>query len=75
LCLTGGSDTKLKLWDLRQRRCIKEYGGNNIYDTSDIDYSEFHKDSIWKIEPNENFDACFTGGRDGQIFYTDLACD
>jgi WD40 repeat protein len=65
LCLTGGSDSKLKLWDLRQRRCIRDYGGNDVYDTADIDYKEFHKDSIWKIEPSENFDTCFTGGRDG----------
>jgi WD40 repeat protein len=28
LCLTGGSDNKMKLWDLRQRKCIRDYGGN-----------------------------------------------
>jgi len=29
LCLTGGSDSKMKLWDLRQRKCIRDYGGND----------------------------------------------
>jgi WD40 repeat protein len=29
LCLTGGSDCKLKLWDLRNKKCIGDYGGND----------------------------------------------
>jgi hypothetical protein len=65
LCLKGCSDSKLKLWDLRQRRCIRDYGGSDVYDTADVDYKEFHKDSIWNIEPSDSFDTCFTGGRDG----------
>lgn len=35
----------------------------------------FHSDSIWAIEPTKSFDTCYTGGRDGQIFHTDLAGD
>ena len=61
LCLTGGSDGKLKLWDLRLRKVINEYG-----DDDGLGY-DCHDDSIWTIAPNENFDTCFTGGRDGAI--------
>jgi len=32
----------------------------------------FHSDSLWTIEPTSTFEACFTGGRDGNIFHTDL---
>ena len=37
--------------------------------------SMFHTDSIWAIEPTKSFDTCYTGGRDGSIFHTDLAGD
>lgn len=68
LCLTGGADGKLKLWDLRQRRAIKDYGED--------EFDSFHDDSIWHIQPiNSNFDSVFTGGRDGMIFSTDLGGD
>lgn len=73
LCLTGGSDCQLKLWDLRQRKCIRDYGGNE--GEMPMDYGMFHNDSIWAIEPTKTFDTCYTGGRDGQIFHTDLAGD
>lgn len=68
LCLTGGADCKLKLWDLRQKRCIRDYG-------SPDDDSSFHSNSIWSICPTSTFEACFTGGKDGSIYYTDLVGD
>lgn len=43
-------------------------------DDGDFDQM-FHSDSIWAIEPTKSFDTCYTGGRDGQIFHTDLAGD
>jgi len=49
LCLTGGSDSKLKLWDLRNRKCIKDYGGYDA-DLAMMDLEIFHEDSIWTIE-------------------------
>lgn len=71
LCLTGGSDCMLKLWDLRMRKCIGDYGGNEG-DVPYIEWGMFHSDSIWTIEPTQTFETCFTGGRDGKIFHTDL---
>lgn len=73
LCLTGGSDSKMKLWDLRQRKCIRDYGGEE--DDIMIELGLFHTDSIWTIEPNSTFEQCYSGGRDGQIFHTDLVQD
>lgn len=76
LCLTGGSDGRLKLWDLRQRRCISDYGGAEDDDEFGATTKpSFHTDSIWNIEPSSTFDTCFTGGRDGSIYHTDLAGD
>ena len=74
LCLTGGSDCQLKLWDLRQRKCIRDYGGNEG-EMPAAEFGMFHNDSIWAIEPTRTFDTCYTGGRDGQIIHTDLAGD
>jgi len=73
LCLTGGSDYQMKLWDLRQRKCVRDYGADDEELQTEPD--EFHTDSIWDIKANSTFDSCFTGGRDGKIFHTDLAGD
>jgi len=35
----------------------------------------FHTDSIWSIQPTTTFEACFTGGRCGSIYHTDLVGD
>ena len=35
----------------------------------------FHYDSLWAIEPTSTFEDCFTGGRDGQIYHTNLPDD
>ena len=63
----------MKLWDLRQRKCIRDYGSDE--DELEIGDDYFHTDSIWDIKANSHFDAAFTCGRDGKIFHTDLAGD
>ena len=63
----------MKLWDLRQRKCLKNYGGDD--DELDTGEDMFHTDSIWDIQTNSHFDSAFTCGRDGKIFHTDLAGD
>ena len=67
--MSGGSDNKLKLWDLRQLRCVRDY------ENDEEGLSLFHTNSIWSIYPTSTFEACFTGGKDGAIFHTDLVAD
>lgn len=62
------------MWDLRQRKCIRDYGGNDG-DVPAVEWGLFHYDSIWTVEPTSTFESCFTGGRDGQIYHTDLVGD
>ena len=39
-----------------------------------VDLELFHTDSIWAME-TETLQSCFTGGRDGRIYHTDLTGD
>jgi hypothetical protein len=61
----------MKLWDLRQRKCLKDYGGDD--EELGVEDNLFHTDSIWDIQANSHFDQAYTCGRDGKIFHTDLA--
>mmetsp|Transcript_11822 Transcript_11822/g.19982 ORF Transcript_11822/g.19982 Transcript_11822/m.19982 type:complete len:893 (-) Transcript_11822:38-2716(-) len=74
LLLSGGSDCKLRLWDLRMRKCIRDYGGTDG-DFPVAEWGNYHSDSIWTVNPTSSFESCFTGGRDGSIFHTDLVGD
>jgi WD repeat-containing protein 48 len=49
----------MKLWDLGQRRCIATYA--------------MHDDSIWAVRPNADFSRIYTGGRDNNVFVTDIS--
>tara|TARA_B110000285_G_C15123335_1_gene618612 strand:+ start:949 stop:1062 length:114 start_codon:yes stop_codon:yes gene_type:complete len=37
----------MKLWDLRQRKCLRDYGGDDEEFEGDLE--NFHTDSIWDI--------------------------
>lgn len=63
----------MKLWDLRSRKVLREYGEDD--DVQEVGLYSFHSDSIWDIKPNSSFESAYTCGRDGKIFYTDLAGD
>ena len=34
ICFTASSDRKIKLWDLRQRKCMRDYGDDQIVDSN-----------------------------------------
>jgi WD40 repeat protein len=49
----------MKVWDLLNHRVLKNW--------------EFHNDSIFSLSVSDNFTKIVTGGRNGEIFLTDLA--
>jgi len=49
MCVTAGSDQMLKLWDLRQRRCIRDF-----FNDDEFDRDTFHVDSIRTITPHSS---------------------
>lgn len=40
-----------------------------------FELGNFHTNSIWSICPSSTFESCFTGGKDGNIYHTDLVAD
>eukprot|EP00053_Salpingoeca_punica_P017478 m.168474 g.168474 ORF g.168474 m.168474 type:complete len:686 (+) comp17217_c0_seq2:2587-4644(+) len=57
-CLSGSSDGTLRMWDIGQQRCVATYS--------------MHTDSVWSLHVNAAFDTAYTGGRDRNLFMTDL---
>lgn len=57
--LSGSSDSTVKLWDLRQERCIRSF-------------DSWSSTSVWAIAPDRDFDTFVSGGRDGTVWNTNL---
>jgi hypothetical protein len=47
LCLSGGSDSTFRLWDLGQQRCVQTYS--------------VHSDSVWALLPDASFSRVYSG--------------
>eukprot|EP00049_Salpingoeca_infusionum_P014070 m.262209 g.262209 ORF g.262209 m.262209 type:complete len:671 (+) comp15587_c1_seq2:119-2131(+) len=56
--LSGSSDNSIRVWDLRNNAPLTRY--------------MVHTDSVWQIQPNEDFTACYSAGRDGRVMQTSL---
>ncbi|CAI7858209.1 unnamed protein product, partial [Closterium sp. NIES-53] len=52
-CLSGSSDSIIRLWDLGQQRCVHSYA--------------VHTDSVWAVAANEEFTRVYSGGRDACV--------
>jgi WD repeat-containing protein 48 len=60
-CISSSSDGTVKLWDLRQQRCI------HTFDT--------HDESVWTLlVPDRNsFSHFYSAGKDKKVFWTSLS--
>ncbi|GJN13710.1 hypothetical protein PR202_gb00446 [Eleusine coracana subsp. coracana] len=58
-CLSGSSDSMIRLWDLGQQRCIHSYA--------------VHTDSVWALASTPSFAHVYSGGRDQSVYLTDLS--
>ncbi|XP_038993964.1 WD repeat-containing protein 48-like [Hibiscus syriacus] len=57
-CLSGSSDSMIRLWDLGQQRCVHSYA--------------VHTDSVWALASTPTFTHVYSGGRDLSLYLTDL---
>ncbi|PRQ50332.1 putative transcription factor WD40-like family [Rosa chinensis] len=57
-CLSGSSDSMIRLWDLGQQRCVHSYA--------------VHTDSVWALASTPTFSHVYSGGRDLFLYLTDL---
>ncbi|KAH1105850.1 hypothetical protein J1N35_009618 [Gossypium stocksii] len=57
-CLSGSSDSMIRLWDLGQQRCVHSYA--------------VHTDSVWALASTPTFGHVYSGGRDLSLYLTDL---
>lgn len=60
--LSGSSDSTVKLWDLRQERCIRSF-------------DSWSSTSVWAIAADRDFGMFVSGGRDGTVWNTDLSSE
>ncbi|KAM3255653.1 hypothetical protein ACQJBY_043032 [Aegilops geniculata] len=58
-CLSGSSDSMIRLWDLGQQRCVHSYA--------------VHTDSVWALASTPSFGHVYSGGRDQSVYLTDLS--
>jgi WD40 repeat protein len=59
LCLSASTDCSVRLWDVRQRRCVRVF--------------ESHAASVWSLSVDPRFETFVSGDRDGQLFLTEVA--
>ncbi|XP_041360801.1 WD repeat-containing protein 48-like [Gigantopelta aegis] len=57
-CLSGSSDGTIRLWSLGQQRCVATF--------------RVHDEGVWALQANDSFSVVFSGGRDRQIWATDV---
>mmetsp|Transcript_25366 Transcript_25366/g.83900 ORF Transcript_25366/g.83900 Transcript_25366/m.83900 type:complete len:707 (-) Transcript_25366:41-2161(-) len=57
-CISGSSDATIKIWDIGQQRCIQSIA--------------IHTDSVWSIALDPQNLNLYSGGKDCNIFCTDL---
>ena len=69
VCISTGSDCTLKMWDIRNRLCIKTTEGERGIQRK---FSSYHRETITSLDVNFEEDLAFTGGRDGAIFRNTL---
>lgn len=47
--ISASSDLSIKVWDIRERRCMKTYS--------------IHDDSVWSLAVDQTFSRLFSAGR------------
>ncbi|KAK7502882.1 hypothetical protein BaRGS_00005831 [Batillaria attramentaria] len=57
-CLSGSSDGTIRLWSLGQQRCVATF--------------RVHDEGVWALQANESFSVLYSGGRDRQVWATDV---
>ncbi|KAL8578817.1 WD repeat-containing protein 48 [Nucella lapillus] len=57
-CLSGSSDGTIRLWSLGQQRCVATF--------------RVHDEGVWALQANDSFSTLYSGGRDHQVWATDI---
>ncbi|XP_025091366.1 WD repeat-containing protein 48-like isoform X2 [Pomacea canaliculata] len=57
-CLSGSSDGTIRLWSLGQQRCVATF--------------RVHDEGVWALQANDSFSIMYSGGRDRQVWATDI---